>query len=298
MKATLVHNPSAGQGESEREELIGILRTVGYTPVYQATTVGELTAALAEPADLVVVAGGDGTVGKVLTQMPDRRVPVAILPIGSANNIANSFGIGGPLVEIAAGLRAAERRKLDIGEVSGPWGRCWFVEGVGIGALVRVAEKIGKQDCSGPERLEAARRALRKVLKKPKPDSVEILLDGQALPARHLMVEVLNIAYGGPQLLLAPEVDPSDGLLDVLLLEPDRRDEMRRWLADEDPTGSPPMTHQRGREVRIVWDGTPLHVDDDLPRPEDGRGVVELELTAEPATILVPSGGGRPGGAE
>jgi diacylglycerol kinase (ATP) len=296
VKATLVHNPSAGHGETGREELIGILRKVGFTPVYQATTVGELTAALAESADLVVVAGGDGTVGKVLTQMPDRRVPVAILPIGSANNIANSFGISGSLVEIAA-LRAVERRKLDIGEVSGPWGRCWFVEGVGIGALVRVAEKIGKRDCSGPERLEAARRALRKLLKKTEPDSVEILLDEQALPAHHLMVEVLTIAYGGPQLLLAPEVDPSEGLLDVLLLEPDRRDEMRRWLADDDPTGSPPLTHQRGRRVRIAWDGTPLHVDDDLPRPVDGRAVVALELTAEPATILVPSGGSRPGGA-
>lgn len=297
MKATLVHNPSAGQGESEREQLIGALRKAGYTPIYQATTVGCLTAALAEPTDLMVVAGGDGTVGKVLTQMPDRRVPVAILPIGSANNIASSFGIGGPLVEIVAGLPTAERRKLDIGEVFGPWGRCWFVEGVGLGALVRVAEKIGKHT-SGPERLEAARRALRKLLKKGEPDSVEILLDGQALPARHLMVEILNIAYGGPQLLLAPEVDPSDGLLDVLLLEPERRDDMRRWLADEDPTDPPPMIHQRGRKVRITWDGTPLHVDDDLPPPEDGRGVVEFELSSEPATILVPSGGGRPGGAE
>ncbi len=297
MKATLVHNPSAGRGETSREELIDALSKAGYTPVYQSSKVGELTSALAESADLVVVAGGDGTVGKVLTQMPDRRVPVAILPLGSANNIASSFGIGGAVAEIIAGLRGAEQRRLDIGQATGPWGRCWFVEGIGLGAMVRVADKLGQRDCSGPERLVAARRTLRKLLKKGEPDHVEILLDGEALPERNWMAEILNIAYGGPQLLLAPEVDPSDGLLDVLLLEPEQRDEMRRWLANE-PTGRPPMTHRRGRKVSIRWDGTPLHVDDDLPSPEDGLGAVELELTAEPATILVPPVAGRPGVAE
>lgn len=94
MRATLIHNPTAGDGKVRREDLIDLLHKAGIVPFYQSSKIGELTAALAEPTDIVIVAGGDGTVAKVVTQMPDRSIPVAILPIGTANNIASSFGIG------------------------------------------------------------------------------------------------------------------------------------------------------------------------------------------------------------
>jgi diacylglycerol kinase (ATP) len=297
MKAILVHNPSAGRGDTSRETLIDLLHNAGYTPMYQSSDVGELSAALSEPADVVVVAGGDGTVCKVLAQMPTRDVPVAILPLGTANNIASSFGIGGPIAEIAVRLHTAERRQLDIGQATGPWGRSLFIEGAGLGALVRLADSFSGRDDKGEARLAAARRSLRKLLKEIEPDRVEVLLDGQPLPTRHLMVEVLNIAYGGPRLLFAPDVDPGDGQLDVLLLESERREDMRQWLKEE-PVGRPPMTQLRGQKISIVWDGTPLHVDDDLPPAIEGLAAVELELTPEAATILVPAMDGRPGVAE
>lgn len=297
MKATLIHNPSSGRGDTSREALIDMLHNAGYTPMYQSSEVGELTAALSEPADVVVVAGGDGTVCKVLTQMRDRDVPVAILPLGTANNIASSFGIGGPIAELAVRLHTAERRKLDIGQAKGPWGRSLFVEGAGLGALVRLADSFSARDNKGKARLDAARLSLRKLLKAMQPDRVEVQLDGRPLPTRHLMVEVLNIAYGGPRLLFAPDVDPGDGQLDVLLLESERRKDMRQWLKEE-PVGRPPMTQLRGRKISIVWDGTPLHVDDDRPPKVKGLAAVELELTPEAATILVPAVDGQPGVAE
>ena len=297
MKATLIHNPSAGRGDTSRETLIDMLHNAGYTPMYQSSEVGELTAALSEPADVVVVAGGDGTVCKVLAQMQARDVPVAILPLGTANNIASSFGIGGPIAEIADRLRTAERRKLDIGQANGPWGRSLFVEGAGLGALVRLADSFSGRDTKGKARLDAARLSLRKLLKEMEPDRVEVRLDGQPLPTRHLMVEVLNIAYGGPRLLFAPDVDPGDGQLDILLLESEQRKDMRHWLKEE-PVGRPPMNQLRGRKISSVWEGTPLHVDDDLPSKIEGLAAVELELTPEAAIILVPAVDGKPGVAE
>lgn len=291
MKAALIHNPTAGRGEASRETLSELLHRGGFTVAYQSSKVGELTAALAEPADLVVVAGGDGTVVSVLTQMPDRSVPVAILPLGTANNIATSFGIGGPLPELVARLRAGGRRRLDIGEATGPWGRSWFVEGVGLGALPRLADNHDG-DGGGRSELKAARRALRKLLKDRKPDRVELVIDGQALGTRHLMVEILNISHGGPRLPFAPGIDPGDGLLDVLVLEPGQRKQMREWLKDG-AEGWPPLTHVRGRKVGFAWDGTPLHVDDALPPPEDGTAAVEVRLTGQAAILLVPSLDGK-----
>ena len=51
-----------------------------------------------------MAAGGDGTIAKVVTQLKDRETRVAILPLGTANNIARSFGITGPVEEIVGGL--------------------------------------------------------------------------------------------------------------------------------------------------------------------------------------------------
>lgn len=293
MKATLVHNPTSGEGEISRDGLLRLLRKARIEPLYQSSDVGELTAILGEPTDIIIVAGGDGTVAKVLAQMPNRAVPVAILPLGTANNIAASFGIGGPLDALALGLRRAERRTLDIGIARGPWGRCHVVEGLGLGALVRTAQRLGDLDGSRAEKLKVARKAVRATLKKDEPDRTRIVVDGKPMPREHLMVEILNIAFAGPRLALAPKADMGDGLIDVVLLEPGQRKEMRRWLADERPDGPPPMLLRRGRKVRIEWDGTPLHIDDHIPPPEDG--VVELELVGEPISILVPSVEGRPG---
>jgi diacylglycerol kinase family enzyme len=54
-------------------------------------------AALGKPWDLVAVAGGDGTVAKAARHMPDRNVPLALLPIGTANNVAHSLDLLGEL---------------------------------------------------------------------------------------------------------------------------------------------------------------------------------------------------------
>jgi Diacylglycerol kinase catalytic domain len=51
--------------------------------------------ALRQPTDLVVIAGGEGTVVKAISHLYERNMPIAILPLGSANNIAGSLGIRG-----------------------------------------------------------------------------------------------------------------------------------------------------------------------------------------------------------
>jgi diacylglycerol kinase (ATP) len=295
MKATLVHNPTSGEGDITRQSLTGLLHKAGITPYYQSSKIGELTAALREPTDLIVVAGGDGTVAKVLAQMPDRGVPVAILPLGTANNVASSFGIGGALDELALGLCNAEERTLDVGVARGPWGCCYVVEGIGLGALVRTAAALGRPAGSRAEKLAAARKRLRKILKNSEPDRLRISLDNEPMPDAQLMVEVLNIACAGPRLFLAPDTDMGDGLIEVGVLEPDQRSEMRRWLKDDRPSGPPPMTFRRGRNVNIVWDGTPLHVDDDMPRAGDIRAAVEFSLEQSSVKVLVPRVAGQPG---
>src|SRR5512134_1926658 len=95
MRALLVHNPSAGSGRPTGEELLAALDRAGFSATYCSTKNGDLEEALAQPADIVIVAGGDGTVAKIARTLNDRKTLVAILPFGTANNIARCLGISG-----------------------------------------------------------------------------------------------------------------------------------------------------------------------------------------------------------
>ena len=120
MRATLFHNPTAGGGKFTKKELMTALRLGGLEPRYVSTKSKRFKKELAEAEDLVVVAGGDGTVAKVIAQMPDRGVPVAILPLGSANNIARSFGVAGAPYELAEILHPLYWQRYSMGIVAVP----------------------------------------------------------------------------------------------------------------------------------------------------------------------------------
>ena len=93
MRITLIHNPSAGTRTAGRDELIGALASHGHDVLYQSMEAGDFAHALGVPADVVIACGGDGTVGKVACALLYRAVPLAIVPRGTANNIAGFLGI-------------------------------------------------------------------------------------------------------------------------------------------------------------------------------------------------------------
>src|SRR6185369_915874 len=86
-------------------------------------------------SELIVIAGGDGTVQRVATELAWRELPLAILPLGTANNIATSLGIEGPTEALVAGWATARRSPLDLGVATGPWGTRRFIESVGGGLV-------------------------------------------------------------------------------------------------------------------------------------------------------------------
>jgi diacylglycerol kinase (ATP) len=96
---------------------------------------------------VVLVAGGDGTVAKVARCLVDRdaahRIPIAILPVGTANNIARSLGIEGEVGGLLSGLSNAKTRYLDVGLARGPWGERNFLEAVGCGSIAEAIAHSG-----------------------------------------------------------------------------------------------------------------------------------------------------------
>ena len=86
-RITLVQNPGAGAGAAAQRQLLHVLEAAGHvvTPVEPDHELGR---DLAQRADVVIAAGGDGTVLGVARRLVYSKVPLAILPLGTANNLA------------------------------------------------------------------------------------------------------------------------------------------------------------------------------------------------------------------
>ena len=96
------------------------------------------------------MAGGDGTVGKVARRLIGSRTPLAILPMGTANNIANTLGITGrSLEQLIKGWNTARCINFDAGVAKGPWGSRCFIEGFGTGLFAEVMYQLKGEKNNG-----------------------------------------------------------------------------------------------------------------------------------------------------
>jgi diacylglycerol kinase (ATP) len=272
MRVTVIHNPSAGPARYGCEDLLDTIRGAGHEIVYRSTKARGWREVLDRPAelgDVVVAAGGDGTVDKVGVAMAGRGVPIAILPLGTANNIAASLGMSADVESLVAGWEGATARPFDVGLVHGVPTRSRFLEAVGVGVFpdMMAAKKHEPRGASGCE-LERDVERIAGCSNVESPRYWHVSLDGRDLSGEYLAVEVMNIPAIGPALSLAPSADPGDGLLDVVVVPTGARGELTEYLARRlrgDRRG-PSLPVSRGRHLVLQGSGSDVHVDGSLIR--------------------------------
>lgn len=301
MLITLLHNPSAGK-KSDAGTLCRMLRRAGHEVRYRSVKERGWKRALKKEADLLVVAGGDGTVGRILRRTAGRRIPLAILPAGTANNIARTLGqVERPFEELVEGWERAPRVRLDVCTAKGPWGERKFVEAVGLGVFPEMMshpkseEKHEKRRRQG-NAVEAALRDMQRAVERAEAIELTAILDGKDLSGRYLMLEALNLNYVGPNMRLAVETKPGDGHFEVVLVSEAERERfvhyLERWQQDRERLAVLPS--HRGKRLLIEWSGLPLHLDDKLypredPEPEETAGMVEVTIDESDAVdVLMP----------
>jgi diacylglycerol kinase family enzyme len=297
MRVTLIHNATAGDEEHSREWLEGLLDPRDDRS-YLSMEDGDWRAALDEPADLVVAAGGDGTVADVFRALAGGAVPVAVVPLGSANNIARSLGVAD--VDPAWLARAAEgvRRRFDIGRLTSSLGDASFVESLGGGVFADLLHRaeVHPADPDGEEKRDHGLRLLREAIAEAPALGWGLTLDGRDLSGELLAVQVMNIREIGPTLPLAPEADPGDGLLDVVLVRPQHRDRLEALVgaAAARRTVASTLPVARGRRLEAhLPAGCRVHVDDDpWPTAEalERDGHASVAVGAARVEVVVPAG--------
>ena len=297
MRITLIHNPGAGRGPSTGADLRKLLHDAGHEVRSHSAKEDGWKKALKAPADLVVVAGGDGTVGRVTRRMAGRGVPMALLPSGTANNIARALGqLERPFEELVRGWESARRMRLDLALAEGPWGERYFVEGLGIGLFARL---LGRSEIAPPRKrkrpVEDALRRLKRLGEDCEAQEVRATLDGKDISGRYVLLEALNLPYVGPNLHLAPDSQPGDGELEVVCVTESERSRLVQYLEkwQENRQRLAVLPSRRGKRLRMEWTGFELHIDDRLwpkkkAEPEEIAGMVEARIDGTTVEFLVP----------
>jgi len=128
----LIYNPRAGKfgrdGARLLKKAVEILTDNGHSVTVSPTTGPRTAGAIAREhidrgADLILAAGGDGTVNEVAEGMVHSHVPLAVLPAGTANVLAMEMKLGGKLLKVASRLGECRPRRVSVGHLTCDGGR-------------------------------------------------------------------------------------------------------------------------------------------------------------------------------
>jgi diacylglycerol kinase family enzyme len=301
--AKVLHNPSAGDGENSDKELMDAIEAEGYKCSYLSTKEKgwekkDWERIESKDVDFIVVAGGDGTVRKLASELLDRKVidrrlPIALLPMGTANNIAKTLGIKGDPMDIIKSWKDHEIKKYDVGRIDGVKKHKFFIESFGYGVFPRLMKEMHKIDKSAfdtPEqKIKAALQLLYDIVVRYKTKLCKLNIDGEDYTGRFLLVEIMNTSSIGPNLHLAPFADPGDETFDVVLITESQRQEFSKYVKRklEGKEEVPFFTVLKAKKLQIYWEGIALHVDDEHVVLDDAANV-KVEIQSGLLEFFVP----------
>ena len=222
VKPYIIFNPTAGSVTDEqraRTELIR-LRPIDLVATRKPGQAAKLARnALRRGCDYLICAGGDGTLNEIVNGVAEagKKVRIGIVPLGTGNDFARTLGLPISVEENIDILRAAKTRPVDIVRVRGRRARYFVnVAAGGFSGLVRrkITPEIKKS--WGPL---AYIRAAAAALPKLHAYKATLALDqDEEVSAALYNVIIANGRYAAAGLPIAPDADPADGLLDIVLI--------------------------------------------------------------------------------
>lgn len=283
--AVLVYNPTAGDEDHSKKRLLALVKSFGYEVKYFSTDLPGWKSFVNVEADKIFVAGGDGTVKKLAAELIKeesgiRKTPVQVLPMGTANNIATTLKIDVHNEKMA---NYQNITAFDTGEVQGMGENDFFIEGLGFGIFPRlILEMEAKEEPEDPEdELKRSLKLLLKIVQDFEAREAIIIADEEELTGKFLLIECMNIRFIGPNFELAPNAEPGDGKFELVAVPEDGREKLMGYIEHLlDPSKKDiPLEDfsqlRRVKKLRLKWEGTDLHIDDEVDLDYHGQ---ELEV--------------------
>jgi YegS/Rv2252/BmrU family lipid kinase len=295
----IILNPTAGQETASRlRRLLGgaFAARGAHFDLVETSGAGHATELARSAAErgyrAVCAVGGDGTLAEVATGLIGSKVPLAIIPRGTANQVAHNLQIPAELEAAVEVALNGQPTPLDLGRIDG---RAFaLVAGAGYDAAVMAAatRPLKERWGFGAYVIGAVKEALTAV-----PVDFTIIADGEEIRVRAVSVMLANMGelfahflpFGLP---LAPQTTRSwqDGLLDVVIIAPRNLPEFAAVLwraARRQFAGDSRLIHLQAKEISIYAD-PPIAVQID----GDASGVtpVHAHVDRQGIQVMVPAG--------
>ena len=249
-KAIFLYNDRAGKGRigCDTERILAEFRACGYAIEAQAIDFAANPFDGNETIDLMVAAGGDGTINFVVNAMKRKGldIPVGVIPAGTANDFAGALGMARKPLEAARQIASGRVAQVDCGRVND----LWFVNIFSFGLFTTTSQRTPDERKHRIGKLAYILEGV-KELRSMHALPLEIEADGERLDLNALIVLIFNgETAGGFRLARRSSID--DGLFDCLVME--RRNlfaslwTMGRYLLGGHPRG---IRHLRARSLDI-----------------------------------------------
>lgn len=223
----LVVNSKAGKGRASKLagkfEVLLKSNNLPYEIINKATyeeTFSEYRLSIASGKfEKVVAIGGDGLVNLCLQEVAEQNIGFSVIPAGTGNDFARAVGSHKKSVnEIFNVVRSQDPTTIDLGLVTGAFGKRWYVQvlSTGFDALVNnLANRI-----NWPRGQMKYTLATVLTLARFKPIPYELIIDGKQFKQDFMLLSVANGETYGGGMRICPDASNSDGIFDILLVHP------------------------------------------------------------------------------
>ena len=216
-QAVFLYNTQSGKGKAARsvEAICTVFRAYGYEIEPRLIDFSANPFDGNETIDLMVVAGGDGTVNYVVNAMKRKGldIPLGVIPSGTANDFARALGMSREPLEAARQIASGGVERVDVGCVNG----LWFVNIFSFGIFTTTSQRTPDKRKHRIGKLAYIIEGV-KEFRSMHAVPLEIEADGERFDLRSLMVLIFNGETAGG-FHLARRSSIKDGLFDCIPLE-------------------------------------------------------------------------------
>ena len=216
-QALFLYNPQSGTGRIERKvtDIVAIFQQHGYRLEPLRIDFTQNPFAGREEIDLVVVAGGDGTVNFTLNRMKEKEldIPIGVIPAGTANDFAGAIGMSKDPLKAAEQIATGEIIRVDCGKVN----EIYFVNIFSFGLFTTTSQRTPDEQKHRWGKLAYIAEGI-KELRRMRKIPLEIRADGEHFSLDTLIALIFNGETAGG-FRLARRSSIQDGHFECLLLE-------------------------------------------------------------------------------
>lgn len=222
-RARLIYNPTAGREVVERQlpQILHCFEKAGYETSCYATDQDwsakrEAKLAAERGFDLVIAAGGDGTVHEVVNGLVEHPHPpkLAILPCGTTNDFARALHLPKNLIHASDIVAKGKTIHVDVGK----FGDRYFINVAAAGKVTEVTYQAKRKMKAVMGPLAYYVKAIEKLGELHHAFPIKLKADKNEFEMEALLVIIANSVSVGGFRQLAPDADLCDGLLDVLIV--------------------------------------------------------------------------------